>query len=57
MSDNERIIENINATMSMEDMPLMDVDKDRIRKCLEGKLSFQTEVELLIKKYVRKKVV
>lgn len=57
MSDLERIIENVNATMSMEDMPLMAVDKERIKKCLEGSISFQDAVEILVAKYFRKQTV
>lgn len=56
MSENERIIANTNATMSMENMPLMEEDKKRIKECLEGKISFQVAVENLVKKYMSKKV-
>ncbi len=54
MSKNERIIENTNATMSMENMPLLKEDKDRIRECLEGKVSFQEAIDKLVKQYTNK---
>lgn len=57
MSENERIIANTNATMSMEDMPLMEEDRTRIQECLEGKMSFQLAVEMIIQKYINKQVV
>ncbi len=56
MSNTERIIENVNATMAMEDMPLLSEDKDRIRECIEGNVSFDTAIELLLKKYAHKQV-
>jgi hypothetical protein len=33
----ENIIENIDFSMEMEDMPLTDEDKNRLRGCLSGK--------------------
>ena len=57
MSENERIIANTNATMSMEDMPLMQEDKDRLRDCLEGKASFQDTIDMLVRKYTHKQVI
>lgn len=56
MSNTERIIENVNATMAMEDMPLFSEDKDRIRECIEGKVSFDATIEMLLKKYTHKQV-
>ncbi len=53
----ERIIENVNATMSMEDMPLLDSDKERMRECLEGKVDFQDAINALINKYMHKQTV
>ncbi|WFR55642.1 hypothetical protein QA584_18775 [Anaerocolumna sp. AGMB13025] len=54
MSNSETIIENVNATMSMEDMPLLDSDKEHIRECLEGKVDFQDAINALINKYMHK---
>ncbi len=51
MSESERIIANVNATMSMEGMPLTDEDKERIRLCLSGKKSFEVAVSELINHY------
>lgn len=51
MNINDRIINNINATMSMEDMPLIKEDKERIRACLEGKISYEDAIKNLIKEY------
>ena len=48
MSKNDRIINNINATMSMEDMPLLKEDKERLRECLEGKVSYEDAINKLI---------
>ena len=49
----ERIIENVNATMSMENMPLTRDDKKRLKECLEGKTSFDDAVTTLVKKYTQ----
>ena len=51
MSNSERIVENVNATMSMEDMPLLESDRIRIRECIEGKVDFQDAINALIRKY------
>lgn len=56
MIKEDRIIENTNATMSMENMTLLQEDKERIRECLEGKVSFQEAVDELVKKYTHKLV-
>ena len=50
MSNTERIIENVDATMNMEGMPLLQEDKER------GKVSFEYAVNLLINKYTRRQV-
>ncbi|MGN1392500.1 MAG: hypothetical protein ACI4V7_00440 [Succinivibrionaceae bacterium] len=51
MTMNEKILENVNATMSMEDLPLNQEDKDRIMSCLEGRNSFKSAISSLINKY------
>lgn len=56
MSKEDRIIDNTNATMSMENMPLLQEDKERIRECLEGKVSFQEAIDKFVKKYTHKLV-
>ena len=40
ISEIEYIIENINFTMSMEDMPLTAENKYQLREGLEGKIDF-----------------
>ena len=57
MSKTERIIENVNATMSMEDMPLLESDKKRMQECIEGKVDFQDAINELIRKYMHKQAV
>lgn len=57
MSKTERIIENVNATMSMEDMPLQEPDKKRLQECIEGKVDFQVAINVLIRKYMHRQVV
>jgi hypothetical protein len=52
MTENiEYIIENINFTMAMEDMPLTIENKNQLRKCLEGKIDFDKLIASTIKKY------
>ena len=52
MKDNiEYIIENINFTMSMEDMPLTVKNKYQLQKCLEGKMDIDKLIAKTIKKY------
>jgi len=34
MGDLERLIDEVNGSMSMEGMPLTKADKDRIRRCV-----------------------
>lgn len=55
MSKNDRIINNINATMSMEDMPLSKEDNERLKECLEGRVSYEDAINKLIKDYTRKR--
>ena len=55
MSETERIIANVNATMAMEGLPLTDDDKSRIRDCIEGRKSFDDTVKELVE-YHRKAV-
>jgi predicted pyridoxine 5'-phosphate oxidase superfamily flavin-nucleotide-binding protein len=47
----ERIIENIDFTMKMEDMPLTNEDKNRLRNCLNGKSDINTVLQETIKKH------
>ena len=54
MNKNDRIIDNINATMLMEDMPLVEEDKERLRECLENKASYEDMINNLVKRYTDK---
>lgn len=56
MSEVERIIENVNATMEMENMPLSDDNKSMIRSCLEGRVLFEDMLSSLVAKYTHEKV-
>lgn len=51
----EEVINNVNATMAMEDMPLTEEDKQRLRDCMDGKTTVSAEVEKIKEKY-RKQV-
>ncbi len=53
MSDIDRIIENVNATMDMENMPLTNENREMIMDCLEGRVSFNDMLEKVIIKYKR----
>jgi len=47
----ENIIENIDFSMKMEDMPLTKEDKNRLRKCLNGKEDINKVLQETIKKH------
>lgn len=51
MTENQRIIENVNASMTMEKMPLTEEDKKLGMDYLEGKISFDKAVEGLVSEY------
>ena len=51
MSDAERILANVNASMTMEDMELTESDKKRITDCLMGKRTFEDTINELVKAY------
>lgn len=54
VKETERILENVKATMSMENIPLTQEEQLRIKECLEGKKSFDKAVEDIIEKYEKK---
>ena len=56
MTKNERIVENVNASMSMEGMPLTQEEKEVGLKCLNGELDFREVVEDLVNQYKKSKV-
>ncbi|GHT71900.1 hypothetical protein AGMMS49579_08170 [Spirochaetia bacterium] len=47
----ENIIENIDFSMKMEDMPLTEDDKYRLRNCITGKTDINAVLQETIKKY------
>ena len=52
MTENaENIIENIDFSMKMEDMPLTDEDKTRLRVCLNGNRDINEVLQETIKKH------
>jgi len=52
MTENvENIIENIDFSMKMEDMPLTEEDKSRLRICLNGKKDINEVLQETIKKH------
>ena len=52
MTENvENIIENIDFSMNMEDMPLTEEDKSRLRICLNGDKDINEVLHETIKKH------
>jgi hypothetical protein len=47
----ENIIENIDFSMKMEDMPLTEDDKSRLRNCITGKEDINKVLQETIKKH------
>ena len=56
MTKNEKIVENVNASMSMEGMPLTREEKEVGLKCLNGELDFREVIGDLVKQYTNVKV-
>lgn len=51
MGDIEKIVQEVDSTMTMEGMPLTFEDKDRIRKCLEEPSAVELIISGLMKKH------
>ncbi|GMO11218.1 MAG: hypothetical protein Ta2A_19350 [Treponemataceae bacterium] len=49
--DAEKIIENIDFSMKMEDMPLTVEDKSRLRNCINGKTDINKVLQETIKRH------
>jgi hypothetical protein len=49
--DTEYVIENIDFSMKMEDMPLTNDDKNRLRDCLNGTVDIDKILQEVIKKH------
>jgi len=47
----DNVIENIDFTMKMEDMPLTDEDKFRLKNCIDKNLDIDKILQELIKKH------
>ena len=52
--DIEKIIHNIDGTMSLEGISLTEEDKQRLRDIDEGKTTVAQEIDKLNKKYLAK---
>ena len=48
----ENVIENIDFSMKMEDMPLTEEDKSRLRICLNGNKDINEILQETIKKHI-----
>lgn len=51
VSDVENIVEYIDFSMAMEDMPLTNEDKNRLRDCLNGTVDVDMILQEIIKKH------
>jgi hypothetical protein len=51
LNDVENIIDNIDFTMKMEDIPLTDEDKNRLRDCLNGTVDVNKILQRVIKNH------
>ncbi len=49
----QQIINEINATMSMSDMPLTTEDKDRIERLLTNQITIEDAINEITQKYKR----
>jgi hypothetical protein len=49
--DMENVIENIDFSMTMEDMPLTNEDKSRLMDCLNGTVDIDEILQEVIKKH------
>jgi hypothetical protein len=49
----EKTIRDINLTMSMENMPLTDQDKKRLRDCLTGTANIHEVLRQTIQRHTR----
>lgn len=51
VSDAERILANVNASMTMEGMELTESDKKRITDCLMGTRTYEDTIKELVRAY------
>jgi hypothetical protein len=52
-NEGENIIKNIDFSMKMEDMPLTEEDKIRLRNCINGEVDINKVLQETIKKHTR----
>lgn len=52
MSEVERIVKEVDGSMSMEGLPLSTEDKERIERCLNNPRSFDDMIHNLLKKHM-----
>lgn len=51
MSEVERIVKEVDGSMSMEGLPLSTEDKERIERCLNNPRTFDDMIHNLLKKH------
>lgn len=51
MKDLEKLIDEVNGSMSIEGMPLTKNDKDRIRRCVGNDMLVEKTIAELVKKH------
>ena len=51
MQDLEKLIDEVNGSMSIEGMPLTQTDKERIRRCARNEKKVEETVAELVKKH------
>jgi hypothetical protein len=57
MKDIEQKIREVDATMSMEGMPLSEADKENMRMVLRGEVSFKEMKARILDEYAPKRAV
>jgi hypothetical protein len=57
MKDIEQTIREVDATMSMEGMPLTNEDKEDMRTVLRGEVSFKEMRQRILNEYMPKRTV
>ena len=51
MRDMEKLIDEVNGSMTIEGMPLTQTDKDRIRRCVGNNELVEKTIAELVKKH------
>jgi hypothetical protein len=50
-NDSEYIIDNIDFSLAMEDMPLTNENKEEMRKCINGMIDLEKLIAETVNKY------